>query len=40
VLLAIEQARALREIADGIHIMPLGLDAAVPRIVREAGIKS
>jgi len=40
VLLATEQARALRELADGIHIMPLGLDSAVPRIVREAGIKS
>ncbi len=40
VLLAIEQARALHGIADGIHIMPLGLDAAVPRIVREAGIKT
>ena len=40
VLLATEQARALRELADGIHIMPLGLDAAVPRIVREAGIKN
>ena len=40
VLLATEQARALRELADGIHIMPLGLDTAVPRIVREAGIKN
>lgn len=39
VALAIEQARALHEIADGIHIMPLGLDSAVPRIVREAGIR-
>jgi methylenetetrahydrofolate reductase (NADPH) len=39
VLLAIEQARAIRHIADGVHIMPLGLDAAVPRIVREAGIR-
>lgn len=39
VLLAIEQATALRGIADGVHVMPLGLDAAVPRIVREAGIK-
>lgn len=36
---AIEQARAIREVADGIHVMPLGLDAAVPRIVREAGIR-
>jgi len=39
VRLATEQARAIRDIADGVHIMPLGLDAAVPRIVREAGIR-
>ncbi len=39
VSLAIEQARAMRDIADGIHVMPLGLDSAVPRIVREAGIR-
>lgn len=39
VLLAIEQVRALREIAHGVHIMPLGLDSAVGRIVREAGIR-
>jgi 5,10-methylenetetrahydrofolate reductase len=38
VLLGIEQARAAREVADGVHIMPLGLDEAVARIVREAGI--
>lgn len=38
VLLGIEQARASRDIADGIHIMPLGLDEQVPRIVSEAGI--
>jgi methylenetetrahydrofolate reductase (NADPH) len=38
VLLGIEQARAIRGIADGVHIMPLGLDEAVVRIVREAGI--
>ncbi|MDO8914640.1 MAG: methylenetetrahydrofolate reductase [Coriobacteriia bacterium] len=38
VLLGIEQARAIRGIADGVHIMPLGLDDAVARIVREAGI--
>lgn len=37
--LAIEQARAIRRIADGIHIMPLGLDDAVPRIVEEAGLR-
>jgi 5,10-methylenetetrahydrofolate reductase len=39
VLLATEQAAALRSIADGLHIMALGLDAAVPRIVRESGIR-
>lgn len=39
VLLATEQAAALRGIADGIHVMALGLDAAVPRIVRESGIR-
>lgn len=38
VLLGIEQARAIRDIADGVHIMPLGLDDAVVRIVTEAGI--
>jgi 5,10-methylenetetrahydrofolate reductase len=38
VLLGIEQARAIRDIADGVHIMPLGLDEAVVRIVSEAGI--
>ena len=37
--LAIELARWRREIADGVHIMPLGLDAAVPEIVREAGLR-
>jgi methylenetetrahydrofolate reductase (NADPH) len=39
VLLATEQAAALHGIADGVHVMALGLDAAVPRIVREAGIR-
>ncbi len=39
VTLAIEQARAMRDIADGIHVMPLGLDGAVSRIVREAGTR-
>lgn len=39
ILLATEQARMLRGIADGIHVMPLGLHAAVPRIVRESGIR-
>lgn len=38
VRLAIEQAREIRGIADGVHIMPLGLDDAVVRIVTEAGI--
>ncbi len=38
VLLGIEQARAARDVADGIHIMPLGLDGQVARIVSEAGI--
>jgi methylenetetrahydrofolate reductase (NADPH) len=38
VRLAIEQAREIRGIADGVHIMPLGLDEAVVRIVTEAGI--
>lgn len=38
VRLAIEQAREIRRVADGVHIMPLGLDAAVERIVSEAGI--
>ena len=37
--LAIEQARWMRESADGVHIMPLGLDAAVPEIVRAAGLR-
>ena len=38
IALAIEQARALREIADGIHIMPLGADFAVREIVEGAGL--
>jgi 5,10-methylenetetrahydrofolate reductase len=36
--LAVEQATACREICDGVHIMPLGLEATVPDIVRRAGI--
>jgi len=40
VVLATQQAAALRGIADGIHVMALGLDSAVPRIVRESGIHS
>jgi methylenetetrahydrofolate reductase (NADPH) len=39
VVLATEQAREIAQIADGLHVMALGLDSAVPRIVREAGIK-
>jgi methylenetetrahydrofolate reductase (NADPH) len=38
--LAIEQAAACREICDGVHIMPLGLDPAVPEIVGRAGLAS
>lgn len=38
ILLATEQVRALAELADGVHIMPLGMDEAVPRILRDAGV--
>ncbi|GAB4284507.1 MAG: methylenetetrahydrofolate reductase [Coriobacteriia bacterium] len=38
VRLATEQVRAVREIAHGVHVMPLGLDAQVPRILRDAGL--
>jgi len=38
IALAIEQVRALREIADGVHLMPLGADFAVPRILEGAGL--
>jgi methylenetetrahydrofolate reductase (NADPH) len=31
--LAVEQVAACRDICDGVHIMPLGLDASVPEIV-------
>jgi 5,10-methylenetetrahydrofolate reductase len=34
--LATEQVREIRAIADGVHIMPLGLDAAIGRILGEA----
>lgn len=37
--LATEQAAALRGIADGVHIMPLGADDAVARIVTGAGLR-
>lgn len=36
--LATEQTAALRDIADGVHIMPLGADDAVERIVSGAGL--
>ena len=35
---AAEQVRALRGIADGVHIMPLGADHAVPEILDRAGL--
>jgi methylenetetrahydrofolate reductase (NADPH) len=38
VRLATEQVRAVREIADGVHIMPLGADEAVVRILEGAGL--
>jgi len=36
--LAVEQTIAMREVADGVHIMPLGADDAVPRILQGAGL--
>lgn len=36
--LAAEQVRAVGEIADGVHIMPLGLDERVPEILARAGV--
>ncbi len=38
IVLAIEQARELLAVADGVHVMPLGVDGAVERIIAEAGI--
>ncbi len=35
IALAAEQVRAIRDIADGVHVMPLGLDRAVGRILGE-----
>ena len=35
---AAEQVSVLRGLADGVHIMPLGADDAVPRILEQAGI--
>jgi methylenetetrahydrofolate reductase (NADPH) len=39
VAIATEQARQLRDIAHGIHIMPLGSDEAVVRILEGAGLR-
>ncbi len=38
IALATEQVRALREVADGVHIMPLGVDGAVAEILAGAGL--
>jgi 5,10-methylenetetrahydrofolate reductase len=38
ILLATEQVKDLRGIADGVHIMPLGADDAVVRILKDAGL--
>ena len=35
---AIEQVKVIREMADGVHIMPLGADDAVARILKGAGL--
>jgi len=37
--LAVEQVRELRQLAHGVHIMPLGVDAAVPEILSRAGVR-
>lgn len=39
IVLATEQVRELRDIAHGVHIMPLGSDAAVGRILKGAGVR-
>lgn len=39
VALATEQVCALREFADGVHIMPLGADDVVPEILSGAGLQ-
>jgi 5,10-methylenetetrahydrofolate reductase len=36
--LAVEQVAAARGIADGVHLMPLGLDERVPEILSRAGV--
>ena len=38
IVLATEQVRAARQIADGVHIMPLGKDEVVARILADAGV--
>lgn len=38
VAIATEQTRALRDVADGVHIMPLGADDVVPEILSGAGL--
>ena len=38
VSIATEQVRELREVADGVHVMPLGADQMVPRILEGAGV--
>ena len=39
IAIAIEQAIQLKDIAHGIHIMPLGSDDAVSRILEGAGLR-
>ncbi len=36
--LAVEQVSVARDVADGVHIMPLGLEARVPEILSRAGV--
>ncbi len=38
IAIATEQVRELRDVADGVHIMPLGADDAVVRIIEDAGL--
>jgi 5,10-methylenetetrahydrofolate reductase len=38
IAIATEQARELREVADGVHIMPLGSDDAVIRVLEGSGL--
>ena len=38
IAIATDQVRELRDIADGVHIMPLGSDDAVVRIIEDAGL--